>query len=700
MVSVREARARIEVEKEKLRKRERKISELGTRPTRKETLGVASRFRRLKAERAARVREEMQRLEPQRLRLREIEQDIERAEAAEKAAAERARAFEIARKAGGSRVVKGLSKSQQEIKREVEEAEHELDEFRDKLSGKFGEQKIKESKIETIEIKELPAAKVEPTIKEKEVMEKKPSFGARVLAGFEQTVRGQVPFLPKKSKAELIEKAEKRLTEISEADKRRLPEDVYTFKQLGEKKDFPSMIRKGFRKGGEQLVKLGNVPVKLFGGEKLTKEQTRKGGKFVGETALIGTFLGPMQTGGQIARQAGVPAKVQFVGVTQKARKGQAVTDVAFVAKRQGVKVFGRAKGVSAVKKLPSGKLYGVATGVKGVAAKRTLTIGKGLTLKEPQVFAAMGRGIGVKKGAKFAQLTGGKIAVVGKKKFAGEFAAGSLQFTGKKGVTAVAGGTITKKGTAQAAGVLFPVKRQAPTFVPKAAKKGQLLLTPLKPTVKPVAPTVAKQAGLAGTRAGVEAFATTIPMTTGVSAAAPTILTATRAPTTIQMTETFQARELPRELQPVPIPKTIPKQTPVVLTGLGQKEATKAKGRLDVGPAQVTIPAQRVIPRIAPVTPQVPRQVPKQRVPFSAPLPSVLPVLRFRPVPPPAFKMPKGKKRKKRGMGISTGEITFVPGFTSKMLGLTEKVTLPQLRAKAISPEPIGFRKIPLLVK
>lgn len=310
------------------------------------------------------------------------------------------------------------------------------------------------------------------------------------------------------------------------------PEDYMSYGDLFKYNQPQAIVRKGAYDVGKIIgAGLRNVGVPF------TKSEQSQAiiRKTAGETALFVGFAPAMTTTAQTMVKIAQPTQVKFTGVSQKTSNGLTRTDVVFRAEKGGTVYKGGASGVAEVTpyNIEGQELYKILGQSKGVAGQRVLNIPKGLSYKNVQGFVSEEKGIGFFKNKLFYSATKGSMGV--KPQFASGYGysyySTGVQVTGKKGVSAIFGSTVSDVGTSRYVGALFPIETQSVIkFIPIASKRGQVLVNPLKTIVfepfksnvpsfvQPVSLKVGEQASLSITKSSVQAFATTINPTAYVS--------------------------------------------------------------------------------------------------------------------------------------------------------------------------------------
>ncbi len=714
-------RQEIAEEREGISKRRRKLREAAQlEPTRKETFGVASRFRRLRREREEAAKPGLQTISERETQLLSTEKELETfegvvktKEAAERAEGERQRDITLARKAVASGRFIGLSSRQRKFAAEIragKEASFAAATQAGKLRAEGFKLRFgvftKKVKVKTQEV--LPDLK-QPKISKVTLEPKQPKLSTRIfkaattkspfttiISGFKKGDKRLSPVLfglaklRARVRKEPLEKSIVKTEKLFGTTKKILPEERKSFKQLIKARQFPAAVRSGFQKAGEQIFKLSTK----ITGQKPTPQQVKLGGKLPGETLLFGTLLGPTSsTRGQILREFAAPVKVKVVGVSQQIGQKGAITRVRFVATKGGRTFRGSAVGATKIKTIKGSKLVKILGETRGAAGRKVLTL-KGIKLKEGRGFASIERGLGARGKNVFVQITSGKVAVKGTGRGqVSKFLSAGLQ-AGKGKVSAVVGTTRTQRGVAQTAGLLFKGKVIGPkTFIPKVpvGKAGQFLITIPKTKIVSGAPQILKPAGLLTTTSGIRsAFVDIAPI--GFVSKAPAILALRglrlpRPSKTITKIIPTQ-RQAPRIIE-IPIEDTITATKGKLKSGLSFRQPTAL---INLQAPQVKLKSQQKL-RTKLIELGIPTRSRPPRVP------SFFPPLKLRGVlapPLPAFKgapFPLQRRRRKR-----RGSLIFSPGFTSQVLKITQRVTPKQLRRQAIRPEPIGLRKIPIL--
>lgn len=669
MVTTQEAREELEESRTQLKTEETSVRQRVLRsPTRSETLGVATRRREIKAQRREQAAPLLKNIESRRTQLKSRERDIERVEeenktiaiknkktaARNKALGVKIRELESAKKFAGTTFIGFLSKEGQ--------ARAKDEESRIKAIAEFKSQQKRLP--ETITIKELPPVKV--------------TGGVRPISMKETT-------FPTTFK-----------------------QDIFTLKEQVKARQLPTAVKTGFDIIGKTITAGVTVPLERFTGLKIKQPTRAKAAEVVGSVALFSGLLTPFPTRGQIIKDISF-TKVKVVGVSQDIGKGGASTRLLFEAKKKGLRQVGSIKAITAVKPTKTG-LFKIQTAFQGVGAKRAATFPKGLTLKEPSVFVGTGKGIGAGTNKKFASIIAGKIGVASKTgQQAVKFVSGGIQAGSSKGVV-VAGGTVSTAGTAKTAGLIFKIPTQPKTFIPLAAKGGQALITLPKTAITTLP--IQSLAGFAGARAGAEAFASTLTPSFSTLGIAPALAAAS----SLIKTPKFSTKGLGATLQPIPIPKTIPTTNLGISTGsvslsIPKLDApTRQRGRQTQ--RQLSIPKQIPGQAIIPKQISIPRALPRLRQP--TPQRGLLKTTLFgglgitpTPITPkikpppllPLFKFPKARPpKRKRKDPFGFGSLSLSPSLTAAGLGLTRKVTPKQARALAISPDPIGIRRLLIL--
>jgi hypothetical protein len=286
-------------------------------------------------------------------------------------------------------------------------------------------------------------------------------------------------------------------------------EDYSSYKDLFKMNRSEAIVRKVGYDIGQFVTAAWKVPYQKITGYKVPESISAKSRTIIGESALFVGFSPTFTTTAQYYKAINTPAKVKFKGTYQQSDKGLTKTETYFEATKGGTTYRGKAIGISESTPVNVGnkeyiKIFGQA---KGIAAQRALNIPKGLTYVNQQAFVTQESGVGVAEGNLFKSVTKGALG--SSKGYSFKYLSAGVQATGTKGITVTAGGTLSPYGSSKFAGFLFPLKEKVIQFVPFAAKRGSIgMLTPTVPTY-----TLGEQASLAVTRSSVQAFATTIPV-------------------------------------------------------------------------------------------------------------------------------------------------------------------------------------------
>jgi len=372
------------------------------------------------------------------------------------------------------------------------------------------------------------------------------------------------------------------------------PEDYLSYKALYNEGQFPAIVRRGAYDFGKIFTAGILVPYEKVSGKTVSPSIKAGGRKFFGESALFVGFSPAMTTTAQTMVSISKPTKIKEVGLSQSQKGGKVQTDIYFKATKGGNVIRGKATGTSAT--IKQGNYYLTKGYTVGYGVKRSLTI-KGVKATDTQVFASMDYGAGQKIGNGFYEVFGGKMGVsTASTKTSLSYTGAGVQIS-KKGFNAFAGGSTSKYGISNYAGVVYNVKSSPNIIYLVADKGGRLLINAPKSTPPETPFNVVRAGGALLTRNALGGFGTTLAPISSISATTPVIAVGSIGARSLLPTTETKSTNLgtTRSLGITSTTFSISKR-PALLTETSLDTKTKVRSRGGLV--------------YSPVNPQVPRQI------------------------------------------------------------------------------------------